>query len=356
MVIVLTSNYNAGILQLAVQMKNELRKIYGKTILFVPDESNLKGDDIETYRRFNSLLPFDKRYEQISRRIEKHDPELIFVCDSNLITSRIILGLEKNIPVCMVEHDITAHPNYSSAIVSLKEKVKKPYILKAWKRANKIILLSNHSYKGFKAAYPQYKDKAAIMRLGAHVPNATPEKPEEIVDETGYILFFGRIDKYKGLINLLKAYSNICSKTNRKLVIAGKGEITEEEENIIKTIPSKIIFIHRYISDGEMIWLFQNASCTVLPYIEASQSGVLSMSYYFGKPVIVSNLEGLTEFVVPGGTGEIFENESDLSNKILDVCNRAERMKKGVKEYYIKNLEWLPNLKSVLNDLIAVNR
>ena len=58
MVIVLTSNYDAALLQMAVQMKNEFKKIYGEAVAFVPNQSKTdEKTDIERYERVNSLNP-----------------------------------------------------------------------------------------------------------------------------------------------------------------------------------------------------------------------------------------------------------------------------------------------------------
>ncbi|MCI0472930.1 MAG: glycosyltransferase, partial [Ignavibacteria bacterium] len=49
------------------------------------------------------------------------------------------------------------------------------------------------------------------------------------VIEDKYILFFGRMSKYKGLDTLLKAYSLLPEKTRMPLVIAGSGPINETD-------------------------------------------------------------------------------------------------------------------------------
>lgn len=350
MVVVLTSNYNAAMLQLAFQMRKEFRDIIGAAIVFVPDQASLnEKDDVELYSRKSSLLPFDKQYSIISERIKKYNPSLVYVCDTNLITSRIVLGLPDNIPVCMTVHDVESHPSYKSLSVALKEKIKKPYLKRALKRANRIILMSNHSFKEFEEKNPQFGDKLSLIKLGAHVPNVASEQPPELVGETNFILFFGRLDKYKGLINLLKAYEIGKNKINQKIVIAGRGTLTEDEQILINTYPEKIILVKRYISDGEMIWLFKNAICTVLPYIEASQSGVLSMTYHFGKPVIVSDLEGLTEFVDPGKTGFVFHSIEELSQFLIQVPKTALDMYKDIQTYYNNTLNWEKNIKDFIS-------
>lgn len=53
------------------------------------------------------------------------------------------------------------------------------------------------------------KEKAVLLNLGAHVPDAIEEKPKEMEGVTHYILFFGRMDKYKGISRLLNAYNHV---------------------------------------------------------------------------------------------------------------------------------------------------
>lgn len=349
LVIVLTSNYDAGILQMAVQMKKEFEKMFGEAILFAPDQAKLSNwDGIVTYQRRNSLLPFTKIYSSISIRINRYNPSFVYVCDSNLITARIVMGLSKDIPVYMTVHDVDVHPSYNSFFSTVKDKLKKPYLNRALKIADRIVLMSKHSFEDYKVKNQQYAYKLSLIRLGAHIPDVLAEQPQEVMGEDDYILFFGRLDKYKGIINLLKAYEISKERNTRKIVIAGRGTLTVEEQAIIDSYPGSILLIKRYISDNEMIWLFQHANCTVLPYIEASQSGVLSMSYYFGKPVIVSDLDGLTEFVKDGQTGAVFHSIEELAEDIVRMPEFSSTMTKGIKSYYKANLDWTNNIKTFL--------
>ena len=114
-----------------------------------------------------------------------------------------MLQIQGRVPIFTVVHDINPHPNYGSKMAKLKDKLKSPYVYFGMKKATKVILLSTHSFEGFADKYPQFKDKRVLLRLGAHVPDVPEEQLEELANEQGYILFLGRIDKYKGIINLL---------------------------------------------------------------------------------------------------------------------------------------------------------
>lgn len=83
------------------------------------------------------------------------------------------------------------------------------------------------------------------------------------------------------------------------------------------------MLIKRFITDEEMVWLMQHTKAVVVPYIEASQSGVVPIAYHFGKPVISSNLPGLVENIVPDKTGIIFDDVAGLKTALEKTCNNS---------------------------------
>ena len=349
MIVVLTANYQAGIWQFAKQIKNTLASL-DKVVLFAPEEAKGIDEKDEKYIRKNNILPISKEYRTIASRIDGLNPTTVFVCDSGLITSRIVLYLKKTTNVVMCIHDANPHPSYLSIRNTIKEKIKKPYIVRAWKRSNKIILLSEHTRHVFEKQFPAFASKIDILKLGAHVPNVKAERPPELVgQEKRYILFFGRIDKYKGLSRLLNAYVNIKDQIKCDLVIAGKGIITDKEKEIIESNNDCIHAIIRYIKDEEMCWLFENTQFTVLPYIEASQSGVLSISYFYDKPVVVSNVEGLTEFVQDKKTGLVFKNDEELQKCMIEMISTSKNYTNNMRRYLEENLNWEVNIRRCLN-------
>jgi glycosyltransferase involved in cell wall biosynthesis len=117
------------------------------------------------------------------------------------------------------------------------------------------------------------------------------------------VLFFGRIWQYKGLEYLIRAEPLITSRVpDAKIVIAGQGEDFSRYRRMM-VHPERFIVYNDYISDDHRAELFQQASVVTLPYIEASQSGVIPIAYTFAKPVVATTVGGLPEMVENGRTG-----------------------------------------------------
>src|SRR4029077_14245081 len=64
---------------------------------------------------------------------------------------------------------------------------------------------------------------------------------------------------------------------------------------------------NRFIEDHELAQLFLDADLVVLPYTEASQSGVLNVAAAFGKPMIVTDVGELAATVEPWRMGLVVQ-------------------------------------------------
>lgn len=150
-----------------------------------------------------------------------------------------------------------------------------------------------------------------------------------------YILFFGRIEEYKGLSLLYEAFlSDEDLNNNYYLVIAGAGKLPFSS-NINK---ENVILINRYINDEEVSSLYQNASCVVYPYISATQTGVLSLAFYFKVPVLCSDIPFFKDIISRSRAGLLFKskNKTDLICKLKELLNNDNNMfvENGLKFYY----------------------
>ena len=136
-----------------------------------------------------------------------------------------------------------------------------------------------------------------------HIRIGGDEVPEQVCADENLILFFGRIWEYKGLEYLIRAEPTVTSKVPQaKIVIAGRGEDFDRYRRLM-VHPENFIVYNEYVSDEKRADLFRRASVVVLPYTEASQSGVIPIAYHFGKPVVATDVGGLPDMVEHGRTG-----------------------------------------------------
>jgi glycosyltransferase involved in cell wall biosynthesis len=106
------------------------------------------------------------------------------------------------------------------------------------------------------------------------------------------VLFFGRIESYKGLPNFVEI--GLRLRGEARFVIAGLGRIEDNLLDRIDANPDIFELLHRYISDEEMIELFDRAKVVLLPYESATQSGIPAGAASRGAVPVGFAVGGLT--------------------------------------------------------------
>lgn len=112
----------------------------------------------------------------------------------------------------------------------------------------------------------------------------------------GRVLFIGRIRKYKGL-NLLADAWPMVKNSEKTLVIAGEGKLFSKIEAVADVV------LNKWLTNEEIVQEILKSEIVVLPYIEASQSGIIPLANALAKPVVVTPVGGLTEQIIHEETG-----------------------------------------------------
>jgi glycosyltransferase involved in cell wall biosynthesis len=136
----------------------------------------------------------------------------------------------------------------------------------------------------------------------------------DIKKDSIVLLFFGYVRKYKGLDLLIEAFPKILSDSpNTRLLIVGEFyDNPKEYLELIKKlgIEDKVKVINQFVPNEDVAKYYQAADVVILPYRSATQSGILNVAYGFYKPVIVTDVGGLAEFVDEGKTGFVVKPNS----------------------------------------------
>lgn len=148
-------------------------------------------------------------------------------------------------------------------------------------------------------------------------------KELQLDPEVNYLLFFGFIRKYKGLDLLLKGFAlSGLAEENTKLIVA--GEFYENKEIYLKLceqlgLNGKVIFHDHFIADEKVRFYFGVSDMITQTYLSATQSGVTQIAYYFDKPMLVTDVGGLSEIVPHQKVGYVCDlNEKSVADALKD--------------------------------------
>lgn len=155
-----------------------------------------------------------------------------------------------------------------------------------------------------------------------------------------YLLFFGLIRDYKGLDLLLEAFADTRFRNSGiKLIIAGEyyTDRTPYDRLIeVNQLAGDIIQVDRFIQDSEVADYFNACDLLVQPYKSATQSGVTQIAYHFEKPMVVTDVGGLSEMCPDGKVGYVVTPEpkaiTEAIFKFFASENEQAKMLAGIKD------------------------
>ncbi|MCR5746916.1 MAG: glycosyltransferase family 4 protein [Lachnospiraceae bacterium] len=167
--------------------------------------------------------------------------------------------------------------------------------------------------------HPTYSEFRDLENDSAAVP----------VDQASVILFFGFVRPYKGLKILIKAMSLIPEIVHLNIV----GDFGGDKDSYIHLISElhltdRISIRDGYVPDREVGEYFERCDAVILPYLDATQSGIAQIAFGFEKPVIATTVGGLPEVVTDGKTGVLCEpgDPDELSKAIQRFYELAKEV------------------------------
>ena len=246
-----------------------------------------------------------------------------------------MLGKKKIIFVC---HNVFPHERFPLDRMLTKMVLKRgnAFIVQSGKDAEDLqMILPGAKYE--QAVHPTYN--------AFKFENMSKERARELLDITEkekVLLFFGFVREYKGLKHLIQALPRITERCEdvRLFVVGdfGGAENREAYERLMEEngVRSHITICDGYIPDREIEKFFAACDLVVLPYVSATQSGIVQIAYGFEKPVVVTNVGGLPDVVEDGKTGYVVdpENPTALADAVVRYFkeNRKEEFEENVKK------------------------
>jgi glycosyltransferase involved in cell wall biosynthesis len=119
------------------------------------------------------------------------------------------------------------------------------------------------------------------------------------------------------------------------LTIAGEGHVVSRDI-------SRIQHLDRWLSDSEVLSLITNSDVVVLPYLEASQSGIIPVALSSNRPIVITPVGGLIEQIEDGINGVV-------SKGITPQALAAALNKATTQEFFFKSeVEFLQSSSELL--------
>ncbi|MBW3564025.1 MAG: glycosyltransferase family 4 protein [Acidobacteria bacterium] len=144
-----------------------------------------------------------------------------------------------------------------------------------------------------------------IHEIPGVVPSRETARTDLSITHSKVALFFGHIRPFKGLDVALRAWQRV--EKDVLLFVSGEvwfGDGTEYRELAAKLgIESRVRFDFEFIPETEVAARFAAANVVLVPYLRETQSGVVMTSFWFGRPVIATDVGGLAEVVEEGENG-----------------------------------------------------
>ena len=328
-----------GMVHYASQLANNLSK---NNDVYVIITNGVDSKYFDTKINLN-YVPLSSRiginwlmFDSIIKAIWKIKPDVIHILTEHISLTPALIFLRKY-PHVLTIHDVKKHPGdrgwvYQFYLLSLRLLIR---------QVDKIIVHGERLKSELVACKRISSNKIRVIPHGDY--SFFTKYKKDNVEEKNTILFFGRIKEYKGLEYLIRVEPLITKEfSDIKIIIAGKGNFQE-----YKKIKNNANFeiLNEFIPDEKVAELFQKSKVVVLPYIEASQSGIIPIAYAFKKAVVATNVGSIPEVVEDGGTGFLVppKNVNALADAIIKLLKDDELRKQLGENAYTKmkqELSW----------------
>lgn len=281
-------------------------------------------------------------------KIKKYKPDVVHFIDNH--PWYVFYGwLMKKLwyKIYTTQHDTTPHSGENAGI-QWKLLIKVNEVLR--NVSDKLVVHWEVLKKDLMDNYWVEENKIYVVPHGAYTFFVRWKKNLEV--KKNHFMFFGRIVKYKWLDLALKSFEFVKQKyPDFQMYIAGYWDLSPYQD-LIDKYKDNIKIHNEDIPDEEVHKYFEWSEFVILPYYDATASGIIPVSYAFQKPVVVTNVGTLPNFVEDWVTGKISKSidPKDIADQIiymLDNKEKAIEMWKKWREYSDQNLGWEPIVKKL---------
>lgn len=266
----------------------------------------------------------------LCREVRRRNYDLIHVQEHPDLWMSMCWHLCGDHPTVVTVHDPVQHPGLPAVTRAYQDMLQRLSV----RRSRKYIVLGQSLKEKLLNRYGVSEDAVHVIPHGDNsLSGSWDENPAQECDTTKrVILFFGEVRPNKGLEYLLRAEPLMHGRIDDyEIVVAGRCDDFGRYAQYMR--PGAPVTVRpNFIPNSEVPALFRRASVVVLPYISATQSGVIPMAYAHGKPVIATKVGALPDVVSDGHTGLLIEpgNPQAIADAVIAVLSdETQRLEMG---------------------------
>lgn len=252
------------------------------------------------------------------------------------VTSTMALAARAFSKVVVTVHDPSPHGGGDSAVGAFTRTLRN-----AARRAAHMIVVHGERCRGEFLSISNRDPESVISEF--HGPLMSPVAITPASGRT--CLMFGRMYFYKGLDVLLDASDRLQQAgVAHRVVLAGRGPEMDRLGDRAKAMP-QVEVLNAYIDADEAQRLFRDTAVVVLPYRDATQSGVVASAFGNGRTVIASAVGGIPDVVRDGENGLLVppgdpDALASAIRRVLDDPALSARLNAGVVTSIQGDMAW----------------
>ncbi|HVE73511.1 MAG TPA: glycogen synthase [Mycobacteriales bacterium] len=224
-----------------------------------------------------------------------------------------VAGLLHDIPHVVTTHSLEPHRPWKA------EQLGGGYAVSSWaertalEAADAVIAVSAGMRRDVLAAYPQLDPaRVHVVHNGIDTSEYAPDAATDVLERLGvdpatpYALFVGRITRQKGVAHLIRAARELPGQLVLCAGAPDTPEIAAEVEELVTALRgsrSGVIWVRDMLPRTEVVQLLTHATVFVCPSVYEPLGIVNLEAMACGTAVVASDVGGIPEVVVDGGTG-----------------------------------------------------
>lgn len=281
-------------------------------------------DDLVIYPVIHSLLP--PNWLRVAQQLAAWNPDLLLVnvwlpflapCLGAIV--RLARRFRPTIISVGILHNIMPHERFP---------LSRPLTRYVLDSLNGFLLLSEAVARDlslFDRTKPRRVHPHPAFEYGPPIPKDEARRRLGLPLDAPIALFFGLVRPYKGLDLLLEA----LAQTPVPVFALIAGEWYMDPSPFFRRVhelglSNRIRVDNRFILQEEAPLYFCAADIVVQPYRSATQSGVTPLAFRYERPVVVTRVGGLAEYVEHGKTGYVVApHPTALAEALTDFFQHA---------------------------------